>query len=175
MVPSMPGVHHRFERPVRATGAWSRAWPTWYRLIRIWDGLLVPLTMRRGYGNLVLLHVPGRRTGHDRSVLLGLLLVGDRRYLGHPNGDTGWTLNVRAASNIALESAELPLTRFEPIVLGPGPERDAVVRAAFRQHPFPGNAIYRLASRHVFTNGVFFRLERLERLERPLRSERPER
>jgi hypothetical protein len=162
MDPSAPERAHDLARPVHATGAWSRAWPIWYRLIRVWDGILVPLTMGRGYGNLVMLHVPGRRSGQDRRVLLGLLRVGERRYLGHPNGDTGWTLNVRAAPTIALESADLPLTTFETVVLPPGPERDAVVQAAFRQHPFPGNAIYRLASRHVFATGVFFRLERPE-------------
>jgi len=43
--------------------------------------------------------------------------------------------------------------------MGPGLERDAAVRATFRQHPFPGNALYRLAGRHVAANGVFFRLE----------------
>jgi hypothetical protein len=166
MDPSMPSPAHRFERPVRASGAWSHLWPTWYRLIRFTDGVLVPLTLSRGYGNLVLLHVPGRRSGVDRRVLLGLLHLGEQRYLGHPNGDTDWTLNVRATSRIALESADLPRTSFAPLVLAPGPERDAVVRAAFRQHPFPGNAIYRLAARHVFANGVFFRLEGPERQER---------
>ena len=48
---------------------------------------------------------------------------------------------------------------MRPVLLGPGPERDAVVRATFRQHVFPGNALYRLAGRHVAATGVFFRLE----------------
>jgi FdhD protein len=37
------------------------------------------------------------------------------------------------------------------------PENELLVR----QHPFPGNAMYRLAGRHVGTTGVFFRLEPL--------------
>jgi hypothetical protein len=151
-----------FKRPVHPTGAWAPLWPRWYRMIRALDGLLIRLALERGYGNLVLLRVPGRRTGRERRLLLGVLRVGERCYLGHPNGDTSWTLDVRAADRITLESATLPLTSFKTLVLGPGPERDAVVRAAFRQHPFPGNAIYRLAAGHVFEFGVFFRLERSE-------------
>ena len=151
-----------FERPVHATGAWAPLWPRWYRLMRAFDGPLIRLALRRGYGNLVLLRVPGRRSGQERRVLLGVLRVGERCYLGHPNGDTSWTLDVRAADRIALESATLPLASYRPLILGPGPERDAVVRAACHQHPFPGNAIYRLAAGHVFAFGVFFRLERSE-------------
>jgi hypothetical protein len=151
-----------FAHPVSATGAWAPLWPRWYRLIRALDGLLIRLALERGYGNLVLLRVRGRRTGLERRVLLGILRVGERCYLGHPNGDTSWTLDVRAADRIALESATLPLARYRAMILGPGPERDAVVRAACHQHPFPGNAIYRLAAGHVFAFGVFFRLETSE-------------
>lgn len=82
-----------------------------------------------------------------------------RRYLGHPSGDTAWTLNLRAAEGATIESARIFRTRVRAVLLGPGPERDAAVRASFRQHPFPGNATYRLAGRHVAATGVFFRLE----------------
>jgi hypothetical protein len=106
--------------------------------------------------------VAGRRSGAERALPLGLLTVGGRRYLGHPSGDTAWTLNLRAAASATIESARIGRTRVAPILLGPGPERDAAVRATFRQHPFPGNAMYRLAGRHVAATGVFFRLEPLD-------------
>ena len=110
-------------------------------------------------GNLVVLTVKGRRSGHERRLPLGLLRVAGRSYVGHPSGDTGWTLNVRAAGHVTVTSASLPATRFRAIVLPPGPERDDVVRATFHQHPFPGNLFFRLAARHVRATGVFFRLE----------------
>ena len=151
-----------FSKPVHAIGAWSVAFRAWYRLLRVIDAPLMWLVRTRGFGNVVVLRVTGRLTGRDRSLPLGLLTVGERRYVGHPSGDTAWTLNLRASEEASIESATVPAWRFWPQVLDPGPERDAVVRATFRQHPFPGNAIYRLAGRHVSTNGVFFRLEASE-------------
>jgi hypothetical protein len=148
-----------FYMPVRTSGAWSTWFRAWYRLIRIIEAPLVRLVMDRGFGNVVLLRVSGRRTGRERALPLGLLTVGGQRYLGHPSGDTAWTLNLRAADRAAIESARIPLAHVRPVVLGAGDERDAVVQASFRQHPFPGNLMYRLAGRHVFATGVFFRLE----------------
>jgi hypothetical protein len=118
------------------------------------------LALGRGFGNVIVLRVAGRRSGRERALPLGLLTVGDQRYIGHPSGDSAWTLNLRAAGIGTITSAHLGTTRVWPIVLGRGPERDAVVRATFRQHPFPGNALYRLAGKHVLGTGVFFRLER---------------
>jgi len=101
-------------------------------------------------------------SGVERSIPLGLLTVAGRRYLGHPSGDTAWTLNVRAAASATIEAAGIPRQRIRPVLIGPGSERDAVVRATFRQHPFPGNAMYRLSGRHVAAAGVFFRIEPLD-------------
>ena len=151
-----------FAEPIHATGAWGAWWRGWYRLLRLVGGPLDRLARRPGFGNLVVLRVAGRRTGRERSLPLGLLTVGDRRYLGHPSGDTAWTLNLRAAASATIESARVPRMRFRPVLLGPGPERDAAVRASFRQHPFPGNALYRLSGRHVAACGVFFRLDPLD-------------
>ncbi|MFH0751397.1 MAG: nitroreductase/quinone reductase family protein [Chloroflexota bacterium] len=148
-----------FAEPIRATGPWGAWWRGWYRLLRLVGGPLDRLAMAPGFGNLVVLRVVGRRSGRERVLPLGLLTVGGRRYLGHPSGDTSWTLNLRAAPSATIESARLPRARVRPVLLGPGPERDAAVRASFRQHPFPGNAMYRLAGRHVAATGVFFRLE----------------
>jgi len=144
---------------VHPTGAWATTWRTWYRLLRIVGPAIAALARRTRLGNLVVLRVKGRRSGRERSLPLGLLTVGGRRYLGHPNGDTAWTLNLAAAGRAVLECpGQAPVT-VRPVRLGPGPEREAVVRATFRQHPFPGNALYRLAGAHVNACGVFFRLE----------------
>jgi hypothetical protein len=148
-----------FEEPLHTRGGVAAWWRSWYRLLRLVGRPLMWLTRRHGFGNLVVLHVVGRRSGRDRSLPLGLLTVGDGRYVGHPSGDTGWTLNLRAAESVEIEGARLGQHRVRAVVLSRGAERDAVVRATFRQHPFPGNALYRLAGRHVFENGVFFRLE----------------
>jgi hypothetical protein len=117
------------------------------------------LALGPGFGNVIVLRVNGRRSGRERALPLGLLSVGGRRYVGHPSGDTAWTLNLRAAPDATIEGARVGTSRVRPVVLEPGPEREAVVRATFRQHPFPGNALYRLAGRHVLATGVFFRLE----------------
>ena len=117
------------------------------------------LALHHGFGNLVVLRVAGRRSGLDRSLPLGLLTVEGRRYLGHPSGDTAWTLNLRAAEQAVIESAAIPASAIRGVVLPTGAERGAVVRASFSQHPFPGSLFYRLAGRHVDATGVFFRLE----------------
>ncbi len=148
-----------FAEPIHATGAWGAWWRGWYRLLRFVGGPLDRIARRPGFGNLVVLRVVGRRSGLERSLPLGVLTVDGRRYLGHPSGDTAWTLNLRAAATATIESARIRRTRVRPVLLGPGPERDAAVQASFRQHPFPGNALYRLAGRHVAACGVFFRLE----------------
>ena len=151
-----------FAEPIRTAGGWGAWWRGWYRVLRLVGGPLARLAMRPGFGNLVVLGVVGRRTGRQRALLLGLLTVNGRRYLGHPSGDTAWTLNLRAAASATIESARIPRTRVRPVLLGPSPERDGAVRASFRQHPFPGNAMYRIAGRHVAATGVFFRLEPLD-------------
>ena len=156
MAASSPGP---FVEPIHAAGAWGAWWRGWYRLLRLVGSPLGRLAAHPGFGNLVLLRVVGRRSGRERALPLGLLAVRGRRYLGHPSGDTAWTLNLRAAESATIESARIPRTRVRPVLLGPGPERHDAVRASFRQHPFPGNAMYRLAGRHVAATGVFFRLE----------------
>ncbi len=156
------GALGRFAEPSRTGGPWGAWWRGWYRLLRLAGGPLRRLAVRPGFGNLVVLRVVGRRSGVERSIPLGLLTVAGRRYLGHPSGDTAWTLNVRAAASATIEAAGIPRQRIRPVLIGPGSERDAVVRATFRQHPFPGNAMYRLSGRHVAAAGVFFRIEPLD-------------
>jgi hypothetical protein len=148
-----------FARPLHTAGPWSAFWRNWYRLLRLIERPLLRVALGRGFGNIVVLRARGRRSGRMRRVPVGLLAVAGQRYLGHPSGDTGWTLNLRAADRVTLEGAAFGTMHARPVVLPPGPERDAVVRASFRQHPFPGNALYKLSGRHVAATGVFFRLE----------------
>lgn len=152
-------ARHAFSEPVHTTGPWATWWRVWYRFVRLLGAPLTRLVLARGFGNVVILRVGGRHSGAERAVPLGLLTVEGERYVGHPNGDTSWTLNLRAATSVTVASKGLDSIRVRPLVLAPGPERDVVVRATFRQHPFPGNVFYRLAAGHVFASGVFFRLD----------------
>ena len=130
-----------------------------YRLIRIlgrWRG-----QFWRGYGlgNVVELHVPGRRTGRDRPVLLGLLRSDGDWFLGHPNGETAWTRNLAAAGGgrltLSWPTSILDITARR---LEPGEERDRAILAT-GQHVFPGNIVYRLARRHIRAVGAYFAIE----------------
>ena len=143
----------------RASTAWRLYLRAQYRLIR----LLGPIarTYWRGYGlgNVVELHVPGRHTGRDRPVLLGLLRSDGEWFLGHPNGETAWTRNLAAAGGGRLTMAwpasvlDISARRLEP-----GAERDRAILAT-GQHVFPGNVVYRLARRHVRAVGAYFAIE----------------
>ena len=113
-----------------------------------------------GLGNVVELRVAGRRSGRYGSVLLTLLRDGERWFLGHPNGDVAWTLNLEAAG-----TADLKFTRTVPIPVRArrlsGDERDVPMRL-FHQHPFPGNLVYRAARAHIRAVGVYFEIDRID-------------
>jgi hypothetical protein len=136
----------------------SRFWPWWYRLLAHADPLIERLWRRTGMGNTVRAVFPGRRTGLPRQVFLGILRVDGVVYLGHPDVACAWTLNMDAAGGGELELRDGRRRRFTAELLRPGPERDAVVRATFRQHPFPGSFLYWLFRRHVGSDGRFYRL-----------------
>ena len=135
-------------------------WPRFYRLLAGFDPLIEPVWRRFGIGNVVRVVVPGRRTGLRRASFLGVLRVGDRLYIGHPDGTCGWTANVDAAGGCDIEWRDGSVDRRLAVPLGPGPERDAVLRATFRQHPFPGGLFYWLARGRLRAVGRFYRLER---------------
>ena len=92
-------------------------------------------------------------------MLVGLLRVDGRWYVGHPNGEVGWTANLREAGRATI--APRPESTFDvtATALDPGPERDAVIVATADQQPFPGNLVYRAARRHILSEGRYFRLE----------------
>lgn len=139
--------------------SWSVALRVFYRFLVLIDPLVRRWFGTFGLGNTVDLVVRGRRTGKPRRVLLGLLQVDGRMYLGHPNGEVDWTRNLEAAGVGELRLHGLPSIIIRPIRMPPGAEREAAIRATWRQHPFPGNLMYYLARDHIRAIGAFFRLE----------------
>ncbi|HEY6057098.1 MAG TPA: nitroreductase/quinone reductase family protein [Candidatus Limnocylindrales bacterium] len=144
----------------RRSAAWRTYLRTQYRLLRLVDPLLRSWVHAVGLGNTVELVTAGRRTGRRRSVLVGLLNVDGAWYVGHPNGPAQWTRNLAAAGHGEVRVRRRRAVAVRAERLPPGHEREAAILATFSQHPFPGNAIYWLARRHIQAVGDYFRLER---------------
>jgi hypothetical protein len=128
-------------------------------LLRL-DPLIGAVWRRFGIGITVRVVVPGRRTGLPRPVYLGLLRVADRRYLVHPDVSCAWTANLESAGGGEIQFRDGRAERFEATLLEPGRERDAAIRATFRQQPFPANVLYWLSRGHLRAVGRLYRLER---------------
>ena len=153
------------EVPRRGSRAWTVTWRVLYALVAALDPLIRAYLALGGWGyrSLVELRVVGRRTGRVRSVVLTLLPLDGRWYLGHPNGPVPWTRNLEAAGEALL----VPLAGREPdpgvLVRGErlpqGEERDRVIRATSRLQPFPANVLYRASRRHILAVGDYHRLE----------------
>jgi hypothetical protein len=143
----------------RASRIWSLLWRLGYAWLRLTDPLIRAAWRAGGMGITVDLRAPGRRTGRQRAVLVGLIEVGGRWYVGHPNGEVGWTRNLAAAGEAVVAWPTGVSHRVRATSLSDGDERDAVILAAAHQQPFPGNLVYRAARRHVLARGVYFGLE----------------
>ena len=146
----------------RRSLALSLLWRAGYRFLRLINPM-VRLSWERGtLGITVELRVRGRRSGRERAVLLGLLTVDGREYIGHPNGDAAWVRNLEAADTATLvwPFGGKRVVRAER--LPDGAERDAVILATARQQPFPGNLLYRVSRAHITAKGSYFRLEPAE-------------
>ncbi len=138
---------------------WAGFFPWFYRFIHFTEPA-IRLWLRHGtLADTVEMTVTGRRSGEPRTVLIGLLRVDDRRYVGHPSQGCAWTANLEAAGVATITPPRTAGTRVRAVALAHGPERDAAIRATFRQHPFPGNVVYWLARAHVRAAGRFYRLE----------------
>lgn len=143
----------------RRSAAWNVIWRAAYTFIRAIDPLLRWTWFSVGLGITSRLTVRGRTTGQERSVLVGLIRVDGRWYVGHPNGEVAWTRNLdsRRAARVSprpeapVDVGAAPLER--------GAERDAVIVATAEQQPFPANLLYRGARRHILSEGRYFRLE----------------
>lgn len=92
-------------------------------------------------------------------MLVGLISVGGRWYVGHPNGEVAWTANLRAAGRVRVTPRPGADVDVVANPLEPGAERDAVILATSEQQPFPANLLYRAARRHILSEGRYFRLE----------------
>lgn len=142
----------------RRSLAWRFVFKVGYAFLRVIDPLLRWWWSSVGLGITARLTVPGRKTGRDRSVLVGLIQVNRRWYVGHPNGEVGWTANLRSSGIGRVAPTSKASVDVEAEPLPPGPERDAVIRAACEQQPFPANLLYRAARRHILSEGRYFRL-----------------
>ena len=138
---------------------WSITLRIVYWVITRMQPLLRPWVERVEFGNVVELIVAGRRTGRRRVVLLGLLQVDRRWYLGHPNGPVNWTRNLDAAGGATLVLLRLPPIEIRAELLPPGEERRRVIAETWHQHVFPGNVLYWLARRHNLAVGRYYRIE----------------
>ncbi|MGH2462555.1 MAG: hypothetical protein ACRDFZ_02880 [Candidatus Limnocylindria bacterium] len=146
----------------RASTAWSLFWRLGYAWLRLLDPLIRAMWHAGGMGITVDVRVPGRRSGRQRAVLVGLIEVAGRWYVGHPNGDAGWTRNLAAAGNGSVVWPTGVTHRVRAARLPESDERDAVILATAHQQPFPGNLVYRAARGHILAKGVYFRLEPIE-------------
>jgi hypothetical protein len=143
----------------RRSALWAVAFRIAYAVLRLLHPLARWAWFSVGLGITSMLTVRGRHSGRERSVLVGLLRVDGAWYVGHPNGEVGWTANLRKAGTARLAPRpEAPLD-VTAVPLGDGPERDAVIFATADQQPFPGNLLYRSARRHILSEGRYFRLE----------------
>lgn len=145
----------------RGSAAWRLIWRAGYRVIR-WLDPLIRRAWRSGTPSLrrvVELDVVGRRTGRPRPLIVTSLTVNGALYVGHPNGDVGWTRNVESAGLVRVVSADGSGRQLRAIRLAAGQERGSVIRATWSQQPFPVNLLYSAARGHVRRVGVYFRLE----------------
>ena len=138
---------------------WSAAIPGLYRGLRLFEPLIRLVTRRYGLGITIELRVRRRAGGGSRSVLLGLLHVRGDWYVGHPNGECGWTRDLDAAGGAVVSAAWLGPTRVRAVLLPVGEERSDAIQATTSQQPFPGNVVYWLARRHIRSVGRYYRLE----------------
>lgn len=143
----------------RPSRLWEAFFPRFYRSLRLVEPLLRRWLRHRTIGDTVELTVVGHRSGEPRTVLVGLLVVDGRWYVGHPASGCAWTRNLDAAGEATLTAPGRPPVELRATPLSAGAEREAVIRATFRQHPFPGDVIYWLARRNIRAVGRFYRLE----------------
>jgi hypothetical protein len=158
-LPVQPGP----SRPLAARGSavWALVFRGGYRVLRFLDPLIRSSIANGlpGLDGVVELRTVGRRSGRPRSALLTLMSVGDRWYVGHPNGEASWVRNAEASGWVEISPPRASGSRFVARRLPPGPERDAVIRATWSQQPFPANILYRAARGHVAAAGVYYRLD----------------
>lgn len=131
-----------------------------YWLLDVFDPLIRVWWSGSGIGNIVELRVRRRNGKGIRSRMVGVLRAGGHEYLGHPNGEAGWTRDLQAAGAGEFVLPGGAQIEFRATRLAVGEEREEAIRAT-GQHPFPGNLVYRIGRQHVRAEGVYFRLDPL--------------
>jgi hypothetical protein len=151
----------KYESSVTAVspiGAWDRVFRVFFALVPT----SAVRAMRKAVqiGPIEELVIAGRRSGHDRPVLVVLARVGSFWYVGHPNGDSAdWVLNLIAAGRAKVITRAGPTT-VRAVLLEPGGERNIAIREhTSQQKALPTRLLYRAARAHVTSAGAFFRLE----------------
>jgi deazaflavin-dependent oxidoreductase (nitroreductase family) len=104
-------------------------------------------------GPIVMLSVPGRKSGQPRSTPIMPLVEGGRRYAISPYGQVGWVQNVRAAggrARLKSRGREETVRLQEVKPAEAGPMLKEYVEAAARVRPFfdakPGDPVERFAA-----------------------------
>ena len=139
---------------------WDRFFRVSYRLVRVADPAI--RVARRAIPIMTIeeLRVVGRTSRCERRVLVTLLSVHGRTYVGHPNGlRARWVANLLASDRATISYRDGRRVPVRAVLVAGGPERAAVIRATFAQQPIPANLFYWLARPHIEAVGMYFRLE----------------
>jgi hypothetical protein len=142
---------------------WRLAWRGMYAIVRHLAPLVrlvVAAEVPTFPDRILELSLVGRRSGRPRTVLVTLITIRGRWYVGHPNGRAGWLANLAAAESISARILGQAPVRVRSVPLALGVERTAVIRETARQQPILARQLYRAAQRHILRAGVYYRLER---------------
>ena len=148
----------------RVTRGGSRWWDLFfrasYRMVRILDPMIRAVRRAVPLATIEEILITGRTTGRERQVLVTLLTVEGRTYVGHPNGArASWIRNLMAAGRATIVYRDGRRTPVRAVLVAGGHERASVIRSTFAQQPIPANLAYWLARRHIDAVGMYFRLE----------------
>ncbi len=148
---------HRFDA---AQGSWARVFRVFFALVPTPAVRAIRKAVQ--IGPIEELVIVGRRSGHERRVLIVLAQVGSFWYVGHPNGDrANWVLNLIAAGR-ARVITRAGATPVGAVLLAPGEERNIAIREhTSQQKALPTRLLYRAARTYITSAGAFFRLEPL--------------
>jgi len=166
--PARSGEPHEAEAssaPVQVDGGslgWRIAWRAMYAIVRHLGPvvrLFVAADVPTFPDRILELGLVGRRTGLPRPVLVTLITLRGRWYVGHPNGHAGWLANLAAAESAPARILGGASIRVRSVPLALGAERTAVIRETALQQPILARQLYWAAQGHILRAGVYHRLE----------------
>ena len=131
----MTSTPSRGSQAAVANPSGSRAWRVFLRVLFRTTPTRAMRLMRRRVSSIPIeeVIVVGRRTGQERRLLLTLLEVDGKWYVGHPNGTSQWVRNLAAAGSCIVVRRGDQRTRRPPRSCPTGRERDAVISATARR------------------------------------------